>query len=105
MKSIGVAMYVLTVGYFGIMFGFPFLFVNEECGEGLAVWVFIAYAISALLAGVYEVISVKLIEKAIKQEKNHTLLNFNRWHVVELVMGQIARLDTFLDACFLVMLL
>ena len=30
------------------------------------------------------------------------MLDFNRWHVVELFMGQIARLDTFLDFMFIV---
>ena len=50
----------------------------------------------------YEVCAVLRIEKRIKKK---SILSFNRWHVVELFMGQLARLDTFLDACFVVMLI
>ena len=101
MKSIGIAMYFFTFIYFGMMFGFPFIFVENECGVGIDAWVYIFYAVYAVLTAIYEVIAVKRIESAVDDE----YLKFNRWHVVELFMGQIARLDTFLDACFLVMLI
>ena len=32
---------------------------------------------------------------------NKNLLMFNKWHVVELFMGSVARTDTFLDICFI----
>jgi len=38
-----------------------------------------------------------------KEDKN--LVIFNKWHGVELVMGQIARFDTYLDVCFVSLLL
>ena len=39
------------------------------------------------------------------KEKAKKLLDFNRWHVVELFMGQIARLDTFMDFLFIVIIM
>ena len=40
-----------------------------------------------------------------EKRKAKRLLDFNRWHVVELFMGQIARLDTFLDFLFIVIIM
>ena len=101
MKQVGIAMYIFTFFYFGMMFALPSIYVNGECGAGIDHWVYFLYGTNALFTSIYEVVSVKLIEKTIH---DRSILNFNRWHVVELFMGQIARLDTFLDACFLVML-
>ena len=86
MKSIGRAMYFLTFIYFFMMFVFPALFVNGECGDGLGDWVFYLYLVQALGTGLYELIAVKLIEKTI-QPYDKTILQFNRWHMVELFMG------------------
>ena len=102
MRGIGIAMYLFTIIYFCMMFIGPFFFVKGyECGEGINHWVYITYAVYGVITGIYEVVAVKRIEAVVDDE----FLKFNRWHVVELFMGQIARLDTFLDACFLVMLI
>lgn len=29
------------------------------------------------------------------------MLEFNKWHFVELIFGNVARFDTYLDVCFL----
>ena len=101
MPTVGIVMYTLTFFYFGMMFGFPAIFIKGECGVGLDAWVFYLYIVQAVLTALCEGILVKFIEKTIHKK---SILKFNRWHFVELIMGQIARLDTFLDACFLVML-
>jgi len=102
MRFVGVGLYVNTGIYFGIMLGLPALFTKEECGHGLDAWVFYLYAGQAILTALAELAAVKHIERKVHDKE---ILQFNRWHVVELFMGQIARLDTFLDACFLVMLI
>ena len=50
-----------------------------------------------VLSGVWEVYVVFKIQKTLNNDK---LLKFNKWHFVELIMGSIARTDTFLDICF-----
>ena len=102
MPSVGCVMYLLTFLYFGMMFGFPAIFIDGECGEGLSSWVFYLYIVQAVATAIAEGLIVKLIEEKVHKK---SILKFNRWHFVELIMGQIARLDTFLDACFLVMLI
>ena len=84
MKGIGYAMYILTLIYFGTMFGLPSIYINEECGAGVGVWIYYLYGAQGLLTGCYEVWAVKRIEKRIQKK---SILSFNRWHVVELVMG------------------
>lgn len=103
MFSIGIVLYFTTVVYFGIMFGFPFAYIRgEECGSGFPPSIFYSYLVYAIVTGVYEVYAVIKIQKEINDSQ---ILSFNRWHVVELFMGQIARFDTFLDCCFLVLLI
>ena len=93
MKHIGIAMYFITFVYLGMMFGFPSLHIKDECGAGIETWVFIVYGIFALFTAMNEVIWVLLVEKTINQEEksqniqHNTLLSFNRWHTVELIMG------------------
>ena len=36
---------------------------------------------------------------------NKEILDFNLWHGTELVMGQVAHFDTYLDMCFLSLVL
>ena len=84
MKSVGIAMYIFTFFYFGMMFALPSIYVNGECGAGIEHWVYFLYGTYALLTSIHEVIAVKLIEKTIHHK---SILNFNRWHVVELFMG------------------
>lgn len=49
------------------------------------------------MCAVWEIVVVLRIQRLL--EKSH-LLKFNKWHVVELFMGIIARTDTFLDILF-----
>ena len=102
MKNIGRAMYILTFIYFGTMFGIPFQFVTRECGAGFDSWVYFFYGGQAILTLIYEIVTVKLMERRLHKKE---VFEFNRWHFVEAIMGQVARLDTFLDACFLVLLI
>lgn len=84
MKAVGIAMYVLTFTYFTMMFLLPSLFIEGECGAGIDNWVYYLYGTQALITSIYEVASVKIIERRISMED---ILSFNRWHVVELIMG------------------
>ena len=95
-------MYFLTLIYFVIMFGVPVLFINGECGDGVETWVLILYATQAVMTLIYEVVAVKGIERRLQKKQ---FFEFNRWHFIEAIMGQIARFDTFLDTCFMVLLI
>ena len=84
------------------MFSFPFSFLKgAECGDGFHHSMLICYAVYAITTAIIEVYTVLQIEKRINDKH---VLSFNRWHIVELFMGQIARFDTFLDTCFFVLL-
>ena len=80
------------------MLTLPFIFVHEECAAGIqapALWI---YAIYAALTAIWEVFTVLKIQRVCN---NKEILDFNLWHGTELVMGQVAHLDTYLDMCFL----
>jgi len=83
------------------MFICPFVFV-EPCGGGVNPISHLIYFVFALVSGIFEVRTVFSIENKVNDER---VLKFNKWHWVELLMGQIARLDTYLDVCFLNLLL
>ena len=98
MKIIGIVLYFTTVIYYSIVFVCPFVFVSHECGVGLSHWALYIYFIYAFISSVWEVFSVLRIQRKVRDAG---ILSFNRWHATELVMGQIARFDTYLDMCFL----
>ena len=103
MRQIGIVLYLTTLIYFAMMFGFPFSYIKgRECGEGFDSFVFILYGVYAIVTAIIEVWAGIRIQRLIDDKK---VLSFNRWHCVELFMGQIARFDTFLDTCFLVLLI
>ena len=92
MQPIRVMMYFWSVVYYIILFALPFVFRVNYCGglfyDGLY-WTYGAYAI--LNAG-WEVYIVLRIQNEIRQKfrlksQAKKLLDFNRWHVVELFMG------------------
>jgi hypothetical protein len=58
----------------------------------------IIYAVFALYNLVFEVYVVVKIQNKVH---NKEILEFNVWHGVELIFGQIARFDTYLCLCFL----
>ena len=49
------------------------------------------------LCAIWEIWVVVRIQKLVNKSE---LLQFNTWHVVELLAGIVARTDTFLDICF-----
>ena len=84
MRPIGRMMYFLTVLYFVTMFMVPMVYIKGECGEGIHDWVFYFYGAQALATGLYEICAVISIQKRVN---NKELLDFNKWHVMELMMG------------------
>ena len=86
--------------YYTVVIVCPVAFVGA-CGEPLNNTTHIIYALYSIWTLIFESYSVLKIQKKIN---NHKVLEFNKWHVVELIMGQIARFDTYLDVCFLCML-
>jgi len=98
MKTMGFILYFVTVIYYSIVFVCPFVFVSHECGVGLSHWALYTYFIYAFFSSVLEVFTVLRIQSKVRDAG---ILSFNRWHATELVMGQVARFDTYLDMCFL----
>ena len=97
MKPLTVMLYINAFVYYLIMFGCPFVFINP-CGEGLnmtAHWIYGIYALSNLI---FELGVVIIIERKVNDS---SIISLNVWHVIELLFGQIARLDTYLCVCFL----
>ena len=75
----------------------PFIYAKEDCGETFENQLFYIFGVYLVTCGVWEIYTVLRIQKMLG--KKH-LLQFNKWHVVELFMGSIARTDTFLDIIF-----
>ena len=50
------------------MFVLPPLFIEGECGKGIDLWVYIVYAVQAVVTACYEVWAVLRIEKRIKKK-------------------------------------
>ena len=100
MGKITFLLYLNSFIYYIIMFVCPFVFVNE-CGFGLSLVSHMIYGLYSISTIVLELAMVLWIQNKLKSKQ---LLKFNKWHVVELFMGQIARFDTYLDVCFLSML-
>lgn len=100
MDKLTLLLYINSMVYYIIMFVCPIVFVNE-CGEGMNIISHIIYLVYSLTTVVIEVAMVIKIQNKVQ---NKNILKFNKWHVVELFMGQIARFDTYLDVCFLSLL-
>ena len=84
MYWVGIYLYLFTIIYYGIMFICPFVFVSHTCAVGLsheALWI---YGIYALLTAIWEVRTVLKIQHELH---NKEILQFNRWHAIELLMG------------------
>ena len=111
MQPIRVMMYFWSVMYYFILFGLSFTFKQQYCGGLFYEPLYVCYGTYAILNGIWEVYLVMRIQNKILEIFNRDetrakkLLDFNRWHVVELFMGQIARLDTFLDFIFIVIII
>eukprot|EP00351_Strombidinopsis_sp_SopsisLIS2011_P005818 CAMPEP_0116873898 /NCGR_PEP_ID=MMETSP0463-20121206/5234_1 /TAXON_ID=181622 /ORGANISM="Strombidinopsis sp, Strain SopsisLIS2011" /LENGTH=139 /DNA_ID=CAMNT_0004516751 /DNA_START=707 /DNA_END=1126 /DNA_ORIENTATION=+ len=113
-KGQGYVLYANAIIYYIIMFVCPVTFVYP-CGEGINPVSHIIYASYAFFNGIFEIATAihikKKLQKALAQDEANDrdtiddILSFNRWHVVEFFMGQIARFDTYLDVCFLTLLI
>ena len=93
-------MYLNSFIYYIIMFFCPFIFM-KECHNGLNFMTHYIYATYSFFSVIMEIVLVYKIQKKLNDE---TLLKLNKWHLVELIMGNIARFDTYLDVCFLSMI-
>ena len=91
-------LYFWTFIYYIIVFVLPPIFKIHACEKTFNNWLFIIYGIYLLLNSIWEIKVVLAIQNLLDNKK---LLSFNKWHVVELFMGAIARTDTFLDICFI----
>ena len=96
MDEMTTSIYINSFIYYIIVFVCPNVLVGE-CGGGIKTSSHMIYAGYSLVTFIAEIVMVKRIEKKIQ---NKNILRFNKWHVVELFMGQIARFDTYLDVCF-----
>ena len=95
MDGVTKLLYLNSLIYYTIMFVCPVIFLGD-CGEAFVDGAHYAYAAFALLTVVGEIVIVKRIEKKIN---NPLVLKFNKWHAVEILMGQVARFDTYLNVC------
>ena len=94
-------LYFNSLIYYIIMFVAPLTLANE-CGGGLQPAVHYIYAGYAVLTFIGELVVVCRIQARVRQAN---ILNLNKWHFVELLMGQVARFDTYLDVCFFSLML
>jgi len=100
MTPITIILYVNALIFYGICFICPFAF-KKHCGKGIDPASHYIYGIYSLLNLVMEVVLAVRIQRLVN---NESILKLNKWHWVELLMGQIARLDLYTDICFLVLL-
>lgn len=94
-------LYVNIIIYYLIMIVCPLSFRNK-CGYGLNPISHFIYGIYSILSLIFEVRTTFWIKNHLN---NPQLLTINKWHWVELIFGQIARFDTYLDVCFWILLL
>ncbi len=102
MPGIQCQLYVWSAIYYTIMFILPQFAIIHECEKTFDVWLFYVYGAYLFLQAVWEIFTVFRIQKELNDK---TLLSFNKWHFVELLMGAIARTDTFLDILFVTIIL
>jgi hypothetical protein len=101
MESIGTILYVNAACYYFIAFFCPFYFA-DQCGEGLHMQTHLIYFTFALASIIIECMIVFWIQTVVH---NKSLLRLNKWHCIELFLGTIGKLDTYLDLCILSMFL
>ena len=102
-------MYFWSFIYYIILFVMPFVFKQQYCGGLFYKELFLLYGTYAILNSLWEVFVVLRLQRQIRKKSQdpflaRKLLDFNRWHVIELFMGQIARADTFMDFLFIVII-
>ena len=101
MDRLTISLYLNAIGFYCLCFLLPFLLKNE-CGAGIKYGSHIAYGSFSLFNLFLEIYIVLRMERRIH---DHNFLHFNKWHWVELFMGQIIRLDFYMDVCIAVIFL
>ena len=91
-------LYWWTVVYYLFIIVLPYVAIHEECGRTYDPWIYYLFGTYMVFSGLWEICQVLEIQRI---ANNKRLLEFNKWHTVELFMGTIARTDTFLDILFL----
>jgi len=98
MPGIKRQLYYWSILYYFLTFAAPYIFIEHECEKTYDITLFYLYGLYLVLSAVWEIYKVIEIQTLLR---NKALLQFNKWHVVEIFMGSIARTDTFLDICFI----
>ncbi|CAI2367823.1 unnamed protein product [Moneuplotes crassus] len=93
-------LYINAALFYFICIFFPIIFAGK-CGHGISIWSHLIYTFYAMVNFAFEFFIVVKIQR---QLDDPTLLALNRWHFVEALMGQIARVDFYTDICFIVLL-
>lgn len=101
MSPLTLFLYLNALGFYLLVFLLPFL-LNRECGIGLHFASHYAFAGYSVLNLLMEVAYTLYLQHKVK---DHNLLHLNKWHLVELFMGQILRFDFYLDVCLAVLFL
>ena len=101
MPSVKNQLYLWSLVYYIITFALPQIAIIHDCGKTFESWLFVVYGLYLLLNSIWEVQVVFKIQKMVGKSD---ILQFNKWHFVELIMGCIARTDTFLDIAFIVII-
>lgn len=101
MPSIKRQLYFWSVVYYVIVFALPFVFKQQACYKTFYPELFYIYIAYIVLCALWEIYTVLKIQKTVKNAK---ILKFNSWHFVELLMGIVARTDTFLDILFVLLI-
>ena len=70
---------------------------EPKCLSSLNLVSHMIYGIYSIITIILEVYFVLKIQKAVNNER---VIKLNKWHFVELLMGQIARFDTYLHVSF-----
>lgn len=100
MPTMTYMLYFNALIYYIIMFVCPMM-LNKGCGKGLKYTVYYIYAGFVLYSTIFELVSLCRLQALID---NPNVFQLNKWHIVELFFGQIARFDTFMDICFFVLM-
>lgn len=79
----------------------PQFAIIHECEKTFENWLFVVYGLYLLFNSIWEIRVVLNIQRMVGKAK---ILSFNKWHFVELIMGAIARTDTFLDIAFILII-
>ena len=101
MPSIKLQLYLWSILYYTITFFIPFYFTYNDCGKTYKPTLFYIYGGYSALNSIWEIYTVLRIQRYVKKK---SILKFNKWHFVELLMGQIARLDTFTCILFAILI-